>query len=62
MSVLENVGRAAGAEDLYAVVTESGSEYLVDARTGACECADAEYRAPEGGCKHVRRVAFATGE
>ncbi|MFB6087497.1 MAG: hypothetical protein ABEJ85_03160, partial [Haloarculaceae archaeon] len=30
--------------------------------TGACECPDAEYRNPEGGCKHVRRVEIARGE
>ncbi|MFC6723512.1 hypothetical protein ACFQE1_03725, partial [Halobium palmae] len=60
-SVLADVGRTKDADDLYVVVSESGKEYLVDAREGACECADAEYRDPVGGCKHVRRVAFATG-
>jgi hypothetical protein len=62
LSVLDDVGRAKGAEDLYLVVSESGKEYLVDRRTGACECPDHEHRRPEGGCKHRRRVAFATGE
>lgn len=62
LTVLEDVGRAKGADGLYLVVSQSGSEYLVDARTGACECPDAEHRNPEGGCKHVRRVAYATGE
>jgi len=62
LTVLEDIGRARGAADLYLVVSQSGSEYLVDARLDACECADAEYRDPEGSCKHVRRVAFATGE
>lgn len=60
LTVLEDVGRAAGAEDLYLVVSESGKEYLVDARTDACECPDHEYR--DATCKHRRRVAFATGE
>jgi hypothetical protein len=62
LTVLDDVDAAAGADDLYAVVSESGSQYLVDTRTDSCECPDAEHRDPEGGCKHVRRVAFATGE
>jgi hypothetical protein len=62
LTVLDDVDAAAGADDLYAVVSESGSQYLVDARTDSCECPDAEHRDPEGGCKHARRVAFATGE
>ena len=62
MTVLPEMGRAEGADGLYLVVTESGSEYLVDARTGACECPDYQYREPEDGCKHIHRVAYATGE
>jgi hypothetical protein len=62
LTVLDDVDAAAGADGLYAVVSESGSQYLVDARTDSCECPDAEHRDPEGGCKHRRRVAFATGE
>ena len=50
------------ADGLYLVVSQSGSEYLVDYRTGRCGCPDAEHRDSEGGCKHVRRVAFATGD
>lgn len=61
MTVLDDVGAARGAADLYVVVSQSGSEYVVDVDGGACECRDAEYRAPEGGCKHVRRALFATG-
>lgn len=62
LTVLPDVDRAAGAAGLYEVVSESGSQYLVDAREGVCECPDFEYRAlgPKG-CKHLRRVAFATG-
>lgn len=59
MTVLDDLGRARDADGLYVVVSQSGSEYLVDADTGACECPDAEYR--DMRCKHVRRVAFATG-
>jgi hypothetical protein len=62
LTVLSDIGRAKDAEDLYLVVSQSGREYLVDAREEACECADARHRNPENGCKHVRRVAFATGE
>ena len=60
LTVLDDVGRARDAEDLYLVVSESGNEYLVDARAGTCECPDHRYR--ECRCKHLRRVAFATGE
>jgi len=56
MSVLPEGG------DVYTVVGQNGGTYQVDGRTGVCTCADFEYRQPEGGCKHVRRVAFATGD
>jgi hypothetical protein len=59
-SVLDEIGRARGADDLYLVVSESGSEYLVDARLGSCECPDHTHR--EVRCKHIRRVAYATGD
>ncbi len=49
------------APGLFLVYGEDGDEYTVDADTGACTCPDAEYRYPEGGCKHARRVAFHTG-
>ena len=44
LTVLEDVGRVRGAEDLFLVVSESGSEYLVDRRTGRCGCPDAVHR------------------
>lgn len=59
MSVLPDTGPATGAHGLYRVVTESGSAYTVDTVTGACECPDARHR--DVRCKHLRRVAFATG-
>jgi hypothetical protein len=63
MTVLPNHGRAAGAPDLFVVIGENGrGEYLVDTRTESCECKDAKYRDPEGGCKHLRRCRIATGE
>jgi len=60
LTVLEDLGRARDADGLYLVVSQSGSEYLVDAREGHCECPDHEYRG--GRCKHLRRVEFAIGE
>jgi hypothetical protein len=43
------------------LVQTTSEQYVVDPSLGACTCADAEYRAPDGGCKHVRRVRFETG-
>jgi hypothetical protein len=60
LTVLDDTGRANAADSLYLVVSQSGAEYLVDTRAGRCECPDHEYRNIR--CKHLRRVAFATGE
>jgi hypothetical protein len=54
--------RPADGAGLYQV--DSGSEggpdsYQVDARDGACMCPDARHR--DRRCKHIRRVAYATG-
>jgi len=47
--------------DIYTVVGENGGgEYQVDSRKGRCTCPDHQHRAAR--CKHIRRVAFATGE
>jgi hypothetical protein len=54
MSVLPEGG------DIYTVVGENDETYTVDAREGRCECPDHQYR--EATCKHIRRVAYATGE
>lgn len=63
MTVLPETGRVKGADDLYLVVSESGSEYLVDTREGRCDCPDAEYNLEaDERCKHERRVRYATGE
>ena len=49
--------------EIYSVTTQSGSEYRVDAREGRCTCPDAKHNLDEAvQCKHVRRVAFATGD
>lgn len=47
------------APGLYAVTTQSGREYTVDARDGSCTCPDARHR--DNTCKHIRRVRFAVG-
>lgn len=59
MTVEEDVGRVSGCEEMFLVTSGSGSTYLVDMQLGSCECWDSRTRT--GGCKHVRRVAFATG-
>jgi len=59
MSVLEDVGRARDAVDLYLVVSDSGRSYLVDRRERRCECDDHFYQGVE--CAHLHRVDFATG-
>ena len=59
LTVLEDIGRVKGAEDLYLVVSQSGKEYLVDTREGRCECPDHRHRGEM--CKHLRRVAIVTG-
>lgn len=51
----------AGAAGIYLVIFGSSRSDTVDVVTGACECDDSFYRQPEEGCKHVRRVEFATG-
>lgn len=48
------------ASGRFQVVSQSGSSYTVDARRGTCTCPDHVYR--DVRCKHLRRVAFATGE
>ena len=60
LMVLADVGRAKGADDLFLVVSQSGTEYLVDTHIGAYECPDRGHRVVR--CKPTRRVAFATGE
>lgn len=60
MTVLDDVGWAPRRGDLYLVVSESGSECLVDTRLGSCVCADSQYCGVE--CKHQRRIAYAIGK
>lgn len=60
LTVLDDVGRARNADDLYLVVSgTAGDEYLVDFREGRCECPDYQFRGAR--CKHIRRVAYETG-
>lgn len=60
LTVLPEHGPAKDTDGLFMVVSESGSEYLVDARDDVCECPDYQYR--EAHCKHLRRVEYATGK
>ena len=60
LTVLEDIDRARGAEDVYLVVSQSGSEYLVDLRFKSCECPDSTHR--DVLCKHIRRAEFAVSE
>ncbi|WP_247002153.1 hypothetical protein [Halosolutus gelatinilyticus] len=60
MTVLEDVSRVRGCDGQYLVISQPGSEYLVDARLGVCECPDYRFRSRE--CKHLKRGAYATGQ
>lgn len=60
MSVVGWIDRAQDAPGLYEVITQSGSQYLVDLQAGSCECPDARYR--NRTCKHQLRCAFEVGE
>jgi len=40
----------------YDVQSTSGNRYEVDVVDESCTCPDWQQRAPEGGCKHIRRV------
>jgi hypothetical protein len=63
MTALDDIGEVRGADEMYHVVSNSGKQYTVDARSGACTCPDAEYNlGPNERCKHALRVAYATGE
>lgn len=41
--------------------SESGKVYRIDPDALTCSCGDSEYDAPDGRCKHVRRLEFASG-
>lgn len=60
LTVLDDLPAVADDDERYVVVSESGAEYVVDAREGTCTCPDYSYRGAH--CKHLRRVEFATGE
>lgn len=42
--------------------TMVSEQYIVDPDAGICDCPDMLHRRPDGGCKHLRRVWFETGE
>jgi hypothetical protein len=47
---------------IYSVTGESGETYTVDLIDETCTCPDYQDRDPDGGCKHVRRVAIEVDE
>jgi hypothetical protein len=60
MAVLPEEGVAADAPGLYAVVSQSGSQYIVDTEGRSCDCPDARHR--DRTCKHQIRALVASGE
>lgn len=63
ISILEDGPGVDGADGLYLAVSHSGESYVLDHRTGACECPDAEYNlSPGEKCKHQRRLEVILGD
>lgn len=50
------------APGMFDVYSEAGEAHTVDLRQRVCDCRDFQYRRPDGGCKHVRRVLMLLGE
>lgn len=46
----------------FEIVSQSGSTYSVDLVADTCDCPDHLHRDPSGGCKHLRRARYATGD
>jgi hypothetical protein len=61
ITITPEVGRARDADHMVIATSESGSSYLVDLQSNACECPDSEHRDPTLGCKHIQRARFALG-
>jgi len=59
LTVLPDQSDARDSPGQVMVVSESGSEYLVDVRLGVCDCDDHYYR--DVACKHIKRSRFALG-
>ena len=59
ITVCEHLGDARGEDGTFLVVSESGSEYLVDVHAGSCTCPDHQFH--DNHCKHLRRVTLETG-
>jgi hypothetical protein len=53
-------GDCSGRFEVYSA-NDDEATYVVDLRTKTCDCPDAEYHSPAGGCKHVRRVKLGLG-
>lgn len=50
------------APGMFRVYSHDGEPRTVDLIERACTCGDFQYRQPDGGCKHIRRVLLAIGE
>ncbi|KDS91177.1 hypothetical protein FK85_05480 [Halorubrum saccharovorum] len=61
MTVLDDQTFSELQDEEFLVVSPTGT-YRVDAIAETCDCPDALHRAPDEGCKHRLRVAFARGE
>lgn len=59
LTVFDDPEVAPENDDLYVVVSKSRERYIVNIGVEACDCPDYRYRGAR--CKHIRRVAFATG-
>jgi hypothetical protein len=60
MTVLDDSTFRELRDEEFLVVTPTGT-YRVDTIAESCDCPDSLHRAPERGCKHRLRVAFARG-
>jgi hypothetical protein len=53
-------GNCIGLYDVHSL--ESGEVYTVVLDLSQCSCEDMQYNDPDGGCKHIKRVAMAITE
>jgi len=61
MTVCAGTEMSADTPGVYTVVSRPGARHIVNVEAGTCDCRDAAYNRPAGGCKHRRRVEFVTG-
>jgi len=61
MAVLEDAPEVVDKPECFAVVSDSGKQYIVDRAAETCTCPDMLHRRPDEGCRHLQRVMYATG-